>query len=208
MVLPGAGRGAGPVQPGQHRPVGAGSPVLVRGFGGNRTTALLLLVFTLLLWGVTPWRWSGFLSANSFGFGLPYPSAFATAAAWACIGQWTALPRRRAATITGCRDWPRSAGGPYAPVYRSLARHCTRLRAGGPALLDEGPDAVDPGRSRRGSGDGPGLAWPYYDVLGLLAGSSAFTDVHQLLYGNAPERLVLLTSHAAGPARSFPARSA
>ncbi|MEJ7582504.1 MAG: hypothetical protein WKF43_00160 [Acidimicrobiales bacterium] len=35
------------------------------------------LLFTLLLWGIVPWRWSGYLNANSIGFGLPYPSMFA-----------------------------------------------------------------------------------------------------------------------------------
>jgi hypothetical protein len=38
------------------------------------------LIATLFLWGPeAPWRWSGYLNANSIGFGLPYPSMFATA---------------------------------------------------------------------------------------------------------------------------------
>ena len=165
MVLPGAGRGAGPVQPGQHRPVGAGSPVLVRGFGGNRTTALLLLVFTLLLWGVTPWRWSGFLSANSFGFGLPYPSAFATAAAWACIGQWTAYldggPRRSLAVATGLGALA-VLTHPFTGAWLAIALACVLAaqrswtRARTLSIL-----------AAAGAGAVTVLAWPYYDVLGL-----------------------------------------
>lgn len=39
----------------------------------------LAIVSLLLLWGPTPWRWSGYPSLNSIGFGLPYPSFFALA---------------------------------------------------------------------------------------------------------------------------------
>ena len=36
------------------------------------------LLFTLVLWGVSPWRYSGFLHLGALGFVLPYPSIFAT----------------------------------------------------------------------------------------------------------------------------------
>ncbi len=39
----------------------------------------LALACTLVAWGIGPWRWSGYLNLNSIGFGLPYPSVFATA---------------------------------------------------------------------------------------------------------------------------------
>lgn len=39
----------------------------------------LAIVSLLLLWGPTPWRWSGYPNLNSIGFGLPYPSSFALA---------------------------------------------------------------------------------------------------------------------------------
>src|SRR5688572_13713729 len=31
----------------------------------------------LVLWGPQPWRWCGYASLNSIGFGLPYPSFLA-----------------------------------------------------------------------------------------------------------------------------------
>jgi hypothetical protein len=37
---------------------------------GNPHAAFYALVFTLVLWGLSPWRWSGFLNLNSLGFGL------------------------------------------------------------------------------------------------------------------------------------------
>jgi hypothetical protein len=47
----------------------------------NPLAPFYALMFVLILWGVSPWRWSGFLNLNSLGFGLPYPSMFATAIA-------------------------------------------------------------------------------------------------------------------------------
>jgi hypothetical protein len=42
-----------------------------------RWAPTLALVSLLLLWGPHPWRWSGYPSLNSIGFGLPYPSFLA-----------------------------------------------------------------------------------------------------------------------------------
>ena len=107
--------------------LGLAAGVLVRVLGGGRTTALLLLMFTLLLWGVTPWRWSGFLSANSFGFGLPHPSAFATAAAWACIGPWKASldggPPRSLSIATGLGSLA-VLTHPFTGAWLALALAC------------------------------------------------------------------------------------
>ena len=47
----------------------------------NRRAPFWALVFVLLLWGFSPYRYSGFFNLNSIGFVLPYPSAFATAIA-------------------------------------------------------------------------------------------------------------------------------
>jgi hypothetical protein len=46
---------------------------------GNRIAPFYYLLFVLVLWRVAPWRWSAFLNLNLLGFGLPYPSMFATA---------------------------------------------------------------------------------------------------------------------------------
>lgn len=37
------------------------------------------LLFAVILWGPSSWRWSGFINLNSLGFGLPFPSMFAVA---------------------------------------------------------------------------------------------------------------------------------
>ena len=43
----------------------------------SRHAAFFGLIFTLLLWGRSPWQHSGFLHLNVMGFVLPYPSTFA-----------------------------------------------------------------------------------------------------------------------------------
>jgi hypothetical protein len=48
-----------------------GFRLLVTRLVGNPHAAFYALVFTLVLWGLSPWRWSGFLNLNSLGFGLP-----------------------------------------------------------------------------------------------------------------------------------------
>ena len=47
----------------------------------NQRAPFWALVFLLLLWGFSPYRFSGFFNLNSIGFVLPYPSTFATAIA-------------------------------------------------------------------------------------------------------------------------------
>jgi hypothetical protein len=47
----------------------------------NRRAPFWALGFLLVLWGPSPYRFSGFFNLNSIGFVLPFPSAFATAIA-------------------------------------------------------------------------------------------------------------------------------
>ena len=46
---------------------------------GNRAAPFYALLFTLLLWGITPWEYSGFYHLGALGYVLPYPSTFAMA---------------------------------------------------------------------------------------------------------------------------------
>ena len=79
-------------------------PLFVRCFSTRGTAATWALVFILVLWGIEPWRWSGYLNLNSIGFGLPYPSmaAFAlTLFTLALLHAWCVRPRLVAALGTG-----------------------------------------------------------------------------------------------------------
>jgi hypothetical protein len=79
----------------------------------RRLASFFALLATLLCWGIDPWRWSGFLNLNSIGFGLNYPSMFATALAlfvgWAFLRYDT----------TGTRWWLVLIGGGLAIIFLS-----------------------------------------------------------------------------------------
>lgn len=68
----------------------------------QRGAAFFSLVFTLLLWGMSPWRYSGFLHLYALGFVLPYPSIFAF---WLMLAALYALLR-----FKQCGEWPWAAG--------------------------------------------------------------------------------------------------
>src|SRR4029450_2707563 len=147
----------------------------------SRIAPFYALVFVLLLWGVHPWRWSGFLNLNSLGFGLPYPSMFATAVA--LLSLWALLVYLEdgkliwllGATIGGGRvllTHPITAVaagiGATALVVGRLDRRSQRIipwllaAAGATVLL--------------------ALVWPYYRVLDLLSQSAVFTGSHVAMY--------------------------
>jgi len=127
------------------------------------------LLATLIFWGIHPWRWSGFLNLNSIGFGLPYPSMFATGLA--LLVGWAFL--RYAAT----RNWPWLVfvgvgfavvllSHPYTGVWTAmmlvaLAIHC-RLYCRATLV----PVAV-----MIVAVAGALAAWPYYPFFGLILGN-------------------------------------
>ncbi|MCO6010586.1 hypothetical protein NE236_37080 [Actinoallomurus purpureus] len=64
-----------------------------RNLGGGPLVAALALVFTLLLWGIDPVAWSGFLGLYSLSWTMSYPSLIATAL---MLLVWDAFLRHRA----------------------------------------------------------------------------------------------------------------
>ncbi len=57
----------------------AGLKILVSLLLGNGRTSFYTLLFTLFLWGSSPWGYSGFFHLRILGCVLPYPSTFAMA---------------------------------------------------------------------------------------------------------------------------------
>jgi hypothetical protein len=88
----------------------AGFQLFVAELTRRRLAPFFALLATLVLWGVDPWRWSGLLSLNSIGFGLPYPSMFATAVAL-FVG-WGLLRY----DDRGTRWWLLLVGGGFATI--------------------------------------------------------------------------------------------
>ena len=52
-------------------------PRAVRALGGSSAASPVALLLLLFAWGISPWRYSGYSTANALGFSLPYPATFA-----------------------------------------------------------------------------------------------------------------------------------
>jgi hypothetical protein len=153
----------------------------------NRRAPFWALVFVLLLWGFSPYRFSGFFNLNSIGFVLPYPSAFATAIALLTL---TAALR----AMHGWR-WPflvAVTGGISTVV---LVHPITG------AWLAVALVGVGVSRARVASdwawlvvagaaGFALTLLWPYYSVLDLARETGSFDIANKAMYRNVVPRLI------------------
>jgi hypothetical protein len=153
-----------------------------------RSMPFYSLLFTLFLWGPSPWNWSGFFNFRSFGDVLPYPSTFAMAVALLAlvasdrflrrhgIGTLLLLPLLFSVVllthaITSLFMLIGLAGIALAR-YRSDLRRSYALLLG--ALLLALIVAS---------------AWPYYPFLDLLTSPSAhYDDDQQDMYSQVLER--------------------
>jgi hypothetical protein len=153
----------------------------------NRRAPFWVLVFVLLLWGPSPYRFSGFLNVNSIGFVLPYPSAFATATALFTLT--AALRAYRSLS------WPLlfAVAGGFATVVLVHPITGAWLAV---ALLAV---ALSRGRDVRAwiwiAGAGAlalavVLAWPYYSVLDILGNTHGYDTGNTAMYHNAVPRLI------------------
>jgi hypothetical protein len=145
---------------------------LVRLFTDRTIAPFLALLFTVFLWGLEPWEWSGFYHLISFSNVMAYPSTFATGTA--CFGIVTAHAHLtgggwRPATATAALGAvtlllhpPTFAFLVIGAVAMSLALplHPTLHRAAVLALALVGAVAVS-------------LAWPYYPLIDLPAADRA-----------------------------------
>lgn len=139
------------------------------------------LLATLFLWGRDPWRWSGYLNANSIGFGLPYPSMFATAL----------LLLGLSALIDFCDKGDRRnlvALIVLAPLV-ILSHPFTGMAMGvGAVAVVVSRFGTMPARRLWELAVGVAavaaavIAWPLYSVIDQLAASSDYDDVHFRLY--------------------------
>jgi hypothetical protein len=163
---------------------------LVGRFSPAPTAPFWTLLATLFLWGLGPWRWSGYLNANSIGFGLPYPSMFATALLLFAL----------AALMDFCDQGDRrhlAAVIVIAPIA-TLSHPFTggALALGGLAVVVSRLGAMPPRRIVELAGatavmGAAVLAWPLYPVLELLGVLGQYDGVHAPLYRLVGPRTVL-----------------
>jgi hypothetical protein len=154
----------------------------------NPLAPFYALVFVLILWGVSPWRWSGFLNLNSLGFGLPYPCMFATAIA--LLSLWALdvfLDGRRLVWLLGA-----VVGGAVVLLTHPIT--AVAVAVGGASLVISRFDRRPWRLLLPLLGAGAValllvLAWPYYSLLDLLWQSSIYTDSHNAMYQGVPQRI-------------------
>jgi alpha-1,6-mannosyltransferase len=152
----------------------------------NRRGPFWALVFLLLLWGFSPYRFSGFFNLNSIGFVLPYPSTFATAIALLTLtAALRGLRERRPLLLiavvagTGSVVLVHPITGAWL-VIGLLAVGISRARVRADWVWLGAAIAV---------GLALTLLWPYYSILDLLRDTSSYDAANKAMYDDVLIRL-------------------
>jgi hypothetical protein len=157
---------------------------------GRKNVAAYALIATLVFWGLSPWRWSGVLNLNSIGFGLHYPSTFATAlsllSGWALLrydttGRVFWLPVIGSCVVVVVLSHPFTGMWTVA-MLAALVLHRRLLRR--PAVLALGVTAALAVLAA--------VAWPYYSIVDLASAGAYFSENHRALYDGIPLRLIAI----------------
>ena len=164
--------------------------LFTRAVGLTDAAAAVGLVSAVVLWGLSPWRWSGFISLNSLGFGLPYPSATCFALmllVWTLALRYLSQHRRVdlavivAVVALAVLSHPFSAVNTAVGVAALLVASATSRR-----------DAAAVGTAMVVGGLAS-LVWPYYSVVAAAAGGGLYEGVHAVFYEpGALTRIALL----------------
>lgn len=146
----------------------------------DRSAAPWFLVFTLVLWGWEPWRWSGYLNLNSIGFILPYPSVAGASLLLVGLALTKRLlhqptPARGAVLglVSGCVLLVH----PFSAI--SMAVGAAALLLGGRSFRRSQARAL---AAAVAVATTVALSWPYFPVLRLLSEGSIYDAVHETLY--------------------------
>jgi hypothetical protein len=147
--------------------------------GASDRTVTWTLGSVVVLWGISPWRWSGFINLNSLGFMLPYPSGTAFALmlfAWVLTMRLVRAPRVTMAFALAiimaflALSHPFTAFNAAVGILALVVSGVRSLRpivviglAGGVALLLS-------------------LAWPYYSLVDMAGAGEAFDPLHATFY--------------------------
>ncbi|OSP42512.1 hypothetical protein B7767_15165, partial [Streptomyces sp. 13-12-16] len=165
----------------------------VRTLSAHRAAPALALLSLLLLWGTTPFLWSGFPGLNSLALTVSYPSTFALGLAFH-LWAWLAGALRRGA------GWPAWLG---LGALWGVILLCHQF-SGVVATVGAAATVLAEGRagrvvwSRLGAGVVAGAVvlwvWPYYDFFALFGAGDGLDAVHRGLYAHPVARygLVLL----------------
>jgi hypothetical protein len=152
-----------------------------RRLGGGSLAAALALVFTLLLWGLNPIEWSGFLGLYSLSWTMSYPSVIATAImlfVWDAFLRHRDRPEGRRALVAIV------ALGTLVVLIHPFTAVNTVIGLVAFSLAD--PRALLRARSLWLAGAAVAilvlvLLWPWSDVFSLFGAAGAFDGVHKRL---------------------------
>ena len=153
----------------------------------NRRAPFWALVFLLLLWGLSPYRFSGFFNLNSIGFVLPYPSTFATGIALLTLTAALRAMRKRRPVLFAAVAVGTTAVVLVHPITGSwlavglLAVGISRARVPRDWVWLGAAGAV---------GFALTLLWPYYSVFDLLRDTSSYDAANKAMYRDVPTRLL------------------
>lgn len=148
--------------------------------GRGARASFYALLFTLLLWGRSPWVYSGVFNLLSLGYVLPYASAFAAGVALLAAAFWA---RRLPAPGPGTVVVAALAAGfllvTHPPAWcfllAAMAAFVLAARGGRRAWIGFLIAAA--------ASAGLAALWPYYPVLELVAsGQSAFHASNKFMY--------------------------
>ncbi|WP_405147745.1 6-pyruvoyl-tetrahydropterin synthase-related protein [Sphaerisporangium sp. NBC_01403] len=161
-----------------------GLRVFCRRLGDRTATAVLAVVFVLLLWGTRPFAWSGFPPMASLSFTQPYPSTLALALMPPC---WAFMLRFREEGRPS--DLVRLAvlAALIVLVHPFTAAETAFVAA---AFLLARPRAWTRGRLIALACAGIGALalaalWPYAELSALARAGSGFSRIHSTLVANA-----------------------
>jgi hypothetical protein len=156
-----------------------------RNLGGGPLVAVLALVFTLLLWGLRPTAWSGFLGLYSLSCSMSYPSVMGTAL---MLLVWDAFLRYRARPEDWCALAAVAVLGTLVVLIHPFTAVNMAIGLVAFALAD--PKAslrARPARLAVGAAAALTLVllWPWSDVSSLFGAAGNFDGVHKVLITNA-----------------------
>ncbi|MFJ9813478.1 hypothetical protein ACIRTB_35185 [Streptomyces sp. NPDC101158] len=165
----------------------------VRTLGAHPAAPLLAVLCLLLLWGVRPFVWSGFLGLTSLSANASYPSTFATGLGFHLLALLTRVLRRPGGT--GVVPYA-GLGLLWAVLMLSHQFTGVVFTFGVVGVLVAAPGRpTRAGALRLATALAVGLTvlavWPYYSFFALL-GTGGLEEIHQPLYRHAATRFTLV----------------
>jgi hypothetical protein len=165
--------------------------VFCRRLSGRTATAVLAVIFILLLWGTLPFAWSGFSPMASLSFTLPYPSTPALALMLLCL-----------AAFLRFRDDGRRGALACLAVLPALVLLIHPFTAAETAFVATAFLLARPGAWPRGRllalacacAGALALAalWPYTEMSALAQAGPGFSRIHSALAAHAFDKYWLV----------------